>query len=61
MEQDPATLSLHLGMLGELHTQCEAAEPTAFHRLLKRLDDEGKLSRVYTCVATTLPSRLEGL
>lgn len=52
--QDPATLALHLGMLGELHTQCEDAEPTAFHRLLKRLDDEGKLSRVYTCAGFSL-------
>ncbi|MBW0501251.1 hypothetical protein O181_040966 [Austropuccinia psidii MF-1] len=46
--KDPETLSLHLGMLAELHKMCGAAQPTAFHQFLKRLDDEGKLSRVYT-------------
>lgn len=35
-------------MLAELHAMCEQAEPTAFHEFLKRLDDDGKLSRVYT-------------
>ncbi|PLW44108.1 hypothetical protein PCANC_13785 [Puccinia coronata f. sp. avenae] len=46
--KDPDTLSLHFGMLAELHKMCGAAQPTAFHKFLKRLDDDGKLSRVYT-------------
>ncbi|KAG0151919.1 hypothetical protein CROQUDRAFT_86129 [Cronartium quercuum f. sp. fusiforme G11] len=46
--KDPQTCSLHLGMLAELHTVCDKAEPTEFHKFLKGLDDEGKLSRVYT-------------
>ncbi|KAH9467252.1 hypothetical protein Pst134EB_002274 [Puccinia striiformis f. sp. tritici] len=46
--KDPDTLSLHFGMLAELHKMCGAAQPTAFHQFLKRLDDDGKLSRVYT-------------
>jgi len=46
--KDPDTLSLHFGMLAELHKMCGAAQPTAFHQFLKRLDDDGRLSRVYT-------------
>lgn len=46
--KDPETCSLHLGMLAELHGVCEKAQPTKFHEFLKNLDEEGKLSRVYT-------------
>jgi NAD-dependent histone deacetylase SIR2 len=35
-------------MIAELRTISDAAEPTAFHRFLKFLDDQGKLFRVYT-------------
>lgn len=35
-------------MIAELKTMADLAEPTAFHELLKSLDDEGKLFRVYT-------------
>jgi NAD-dependent SIR2 family protein deacetylase len=35
-------------MISELKTLADAAQPTVFHRLLKRLDDEGRLLRVYT-------------
>jgi hypothetical protein len=41
-------------MLAELHKMCGAAQPTAFHKFLKRLDDDGKLSRVYTSVLIIL-------
>ncbi|KAL8293410.1 hypothetical protein RQP46_000111 [Phenoliferia psychrophenolica] len=35
-------------MIAELKTMADEASPTAFHRFLKALDDEGKLFRVYT-------------
>lgn len=38
-------------MIAELKTMSDAAEPTAFHRFLKELDDAGKLFRVYTQVS----------
>lgn len=35
-------------MIAELKSMADDASPTAFHRFLKTLDDEGKLFRVYT-------------
>ncbi|KAJ3087223.1 putative endonuclease lcl3 [Quaeritorhiza haematococci] len=32
----------------QMHQACQKAQPTKTHRFLKRLDDEGKLLRVYT-------------
>lgn len=42
-------------MIAELKTMTDIAQPTAFHRFLKSLDDQGKLLRVYTqCVPSLL-------
>jgi NAD-dependent SIR2 family protein deacetylase len=38
-------------MIAELKAMADRAEPTAFHRFLKTLDDQGKLFRVYTQVS----------
>ena len=35
-------------MIAELSQLSEVAEPTAFHRFLRALDDRGSLLRVYT-------------
>src|ERR1700733_3698200 len=35
-------------MIAQLAELSQAAEPTAFHQILKTLDDRGKLLRVYT-------------
>lgn len=35
-------------MIAELKNMADEAQPTAFHRFLKSLDDDGKLFRVYT-------------
>ncbi|WFD31013.1 hypothetical protein MSPP1_002042 [Malassezia sp. CBS 17886] len=40
--------SLFYAMMAELKDLSDAAEPTLFHHLLKRLDQEGRLQRVYT-------------
>ena len=48
-------------MIAELKTMADGASPTAFHRFLKALDDEGKLFRVYTQCAPVLPFLLRAL
>ncbi|WFD06546.1 hypothetical protein MVES1_001897 [Malassezia vespertilionis] len=40
--------SLFYTMMAELKDMADAAQPTVFHHLLKRLDSEGRLQRVYT-------------
>jgi NAD-dependent SIR2 family protein deacetylase len=45
-------------MIAELKAMADRAEPTAFHRLLKTLDDRGKLFRVYTQVKGGIPRAL---
>ncbi|KAI1786186.1 DHS-like NAD/FAD-binding domain-containing protein, partial [Ganoderma leucocontextum] len=42
------TTSLFCQMIAQLSQLSEAAEPTAFHRLLRVLDDHRRLLRVYT-------------
>ncbi|KAF9466582.1 DHS-like NAD/FAD-binding domain-containing protein [Collybia nuda] len=42
------TTSLFCQMIAQLSGLSHAAEPTAFHRALRALDDRGKLLRVYT-------------
>ena len=42
------TTSLFCQMIAQLSRLSHDAEPTAFHRLLRTLDDHGKLLRVYT-------------
>lgn len=37
-------------MIAELCAMSRDAQPTAFHKLLKLLDEQGKLFRVYTQV-----------
>lgn len=37
-------------MIAELAVMSRHAQPTTFHQLLKTLDDQGKLFRVYTQV-----------
>uniref|UniRef100_V5EZ70 Deacetylase sirtuin-type domain-containing protein n=2 Tax=Kalmanozyma brasiliensis (strain GHG001) TaxID=1365824 RepID=V5EZ70_KALBG len=43
-----STSALFYSMVAELKRLADEAEPTIFHRFLKRLDDEGRLQRVYT-------------
>ncbi|KAG8953124.1 hypothetical protein FRC04_003072 [Tulasnella sp. 424] len=43
-----ATTSQFNTMIGNLAQQASTSEPTPFHRLLKSLDERGKLIRVYT-------------
>ncbi|KAG9017205.1 hypothetical protein FRB90_001374 [Tulasnella sp. 427] len=43
-----ATTSQFNTMIGSLAQQASTSEPTPFHRLLKSLDERGKLIRVYT-------------
>ncbi|PWN43437.1 DHS-like NAD/FAD-binding domain-containing protein [Ceraceosorus guamensis] len=43
-----ATSALFYSMIHELKQLADAAKPTSFHHLLKRLDVEGRLMRVYT-------------
>ncbi|CEH18190.1 Sirtuin 5 and related class III sirtuins (SIR2 family) [Ceraceosorus bombacis] len=43
-----ATSALFYSMIHELKQLADAAKPTSFHYLLKRLDVEGRLMRVYT-------------
>ncbi|TFK75118.1 DHS-like NAD/FAD-binding domain-containing protein [Pluteus cervinus] len=42
------TTSLFCQMIAQLSDLSKAAQPTAFHQLLRTLDDRGKLLRVYT-------------
>lgn len=44
----PATTKMFNIMIGNLAGQAADAQPTAFHQLLKTLDDRGKLLRCYT-------------
>lgn len=44
----PATTKMFNMMIGNLAGQAADAQPTAFHQLLKTLDDRGKLLRCYT-------------
>lgn len=43
-----STSSIFYSMIAELKAMADAASPTTFHHLLKRLDMEGRLQRVYT-------------
>ncbi|KAJ1598086.1 hypothetical protein NDA14_004259 [Ustilago hordei] len=43
-----STSALFYSMVAELKSLADQAEPTIFHRFLKRLDDQGRLQRVYT-------------
>lgn len=44
----PTTSACFYSMVSELKAMADAAAPTTFHHLLKRLDMEGRLMRVYT-------------
>ncbi|PWN36514.1 DHS-like NAD/FAD-binding domain-containing protein, partial [Meira miltonrushii] len=46
--KSPSTSALFYSMVSELKAMADAATPTSFHHLLKRLDMEGRLMRVYT-------------
>lgn len=46
--QSENTTSLFCQMIAQLSKLSQDAEPTAFHRVLRALDDHGKLLRVYT-------------
>ena len=48
LTQSERATALFYTMMAELKDLADAAEPTHFHRLLKRLDEEGRLQRVYT-------------
>ncbi|SPO41085.1 uncharacterized protein PSFLO_06567 [Pseudozyma flocculosa] len=43
-----STSALFYSMIAELKGLADQAQPTIFHRFLKRLDEEGRLQRVYT-------------
>jgi NAD-dependent SIR2 family protein deacetylase len=53
--QSEGNAAIYYKMIAELSLMSDKAEPTAFHRLLKTLDDEGKLFRVYTQCVLSLP------
>lgn len=46
--QSERSTALFYTMMAELKDLADAARPTSFHQLLKRLDEEGRLQRVYT-------------
>ncbi len=46
--QSEATTGLFYSMIAELKRMADAARPTAFHHLLKMIDEQGRLLRVYT-------------
>ncbi|CAO1630776.1 unnamed protein product [Sympodiomycopsis kandeliae] len=46
--QSEANTALFYSMIASLHKMTLAAQPTLFHHFLKRLDEEGRLQRVYT-------------
>lgn len=46
--KSPSTSALFYSMVAELKALADAAAPTSFHHLLRRLDLEGRLMRVYT-------------
>ncbi len=46
--QAEATTSLFCQMIAQLSLLSQTAQPTAFHQLLRALDDRGRLLRVYT-------------
>ncbi|KDN39912.1 DHS-like NAD/FAD-binding domain-containing protein [Tilletiaria anomala UBC 951] len=46
--QSDATTDLFHGMIAELKRMADVAQPTSFHHLLKMLDEQGRLLRVYT-------------
>ena len=48
LTQSESSTALFYTMMAELKDMADAAQPTFFHRLLKRLDEEGRLQRVYT-------------
>lgn len=48
LTQSESSTALFYTMMAELKDMADAAQPTLFHRLLKRLDEEGRLQRVYT-------------
>ena len=50
--QNEANTALFYNMIAELFEMSESAEPSTFHRFLKALDDQGKLTRVYTQVCS---------
>ncbi|CAO1630661.1 unnamed protein product [Jaminaea pallidilutea] len=46
--QSEANTALFYSMIAQLHSMTLAAHPTLFHHFLKRLDEQGRLQRVYT-------------
>lgn len=46
--QSEASTALFFAMIAELKDMSDAAQPTLFHHMLRRLDMEGRLQRVYT-------------
>ncbi|PWN29323.1 DHS-like NAD/FAD-binding domain-containing protein [Jaminaea rosea] len=46
--QSEANTALFYSMIAQLHDMTLAAQPTLFHHLIKRLDEQGRLQRVYT-------------
>lgn len=46
--QSETSTSLFYSMMAEFKDMADAAQPTLFHHWLKRLDQEGRLQRVYT-------------
>ncbi|CAO1627814.1 unnamed protein product [Parajaminaea phylloscopi] len=46
--QSEANTSLFYSMIAQLHEMTLSAQPTLFHHFLKRLDEQGRLQRVYT-------------
>lgn len=52
--QSESNAAIFYTMIAELKQMSDLAEPTAFHRFLKSLDEQGKLFRVYTqCVLSS--------
>lgn len=48
LTQSESSTALFYTLMAELKDMADAAQPTLFHHLLKRLDREGRLQRVYT-------------
>ena len=46
--QSESSTALFFAMIAELKDMSDAAQPTLFHHMLRRLDMEGRLQRVYT-------------
>lgn len=52
--QNEANTALFYNMIAELSHLSTEAPPSDFHKFMKRLDDDGKLHRVYTQVCPAL-------